>query len=63
MIDVENIVGDLKGAGGDFFVGVPDSLLKCNCAHPLLAMMFGSNCCCVRAARSKSDINDIVHFS
>ena len=33
MIDVENIVGLLKGAGVDFFVGVPDSLLKSFCAY------------------------------
>ena len=33
MIDVENIVGVLKGAGVDFFVGVPDSLLKSFCAY------------------------------
>ena len=33
MIDVENIVGALKGADVDFFVGVPDSLLKSFCAY------------------------------
>ena len=33
MIDVENIVGFLNGAGVDFFVGVPDSLLKSFCAY------------------------------
>ena len=33
MIDVENIVVFLKGAGVDFFVGVPDSLLKSFCAY------------------------------
>lgn len=33
MIEVENIVGVLKGAGVDFFTGVPDSLLKSFCAY------------------------------
>ena len=33
MIDVEKFVGVMKSAGGDFFTGVPDSLLKSFCAY------------------------------
>ena len=33
MVDVGRFVGGLKELGVDFFVGVPDSLLKSFCAH------------------------------
>ena len=33
MVEVGKFVGCLKGAGIDFFTGVPDSLLKSFCAY------------------------------
>lgn len=33
MIEVKTFVDCLKGSDGDFFTGVPDSLLKSFCAY------------------------------